>query len=182
MTQCEMTEKFSERMHMTQEEARTALEAGDWNMLTAAHLLEQEKIRRIQEMEEVSAACEAGTAQAAAQEQPETAESADRAENRRRGHVLGNLGGHIRRLVACGNRNHLVVRRGEAAILELPLTAVVALLLCAFWVCVPLLVVGLFAGCRYSFRGQDLNRESFNRALDKVADAAERLKETAARA
>ena len=32
------------------------------------------------------------------------------------------------------------------------------LMLFAFWTCVPLLVIGLFLGCRYSFSGQDFDK------------------------
>ena len=46
-----------------------------------------------------------------------------------------------------------------------------------FWVIVPLLVVGLFTGFRYRFSGDELGREGINRAMDKAADAAEKVKE-----
>lgn len=39
--QFEMTERLSRKMHITLEAAKAALEASDWNMLTATHLLEQ---------------------------------------------------------------------------------------------------------------------------------------------
>ena len=39
MTQYEMTENLSEKCDVTLEEAKTALEASDWNTLTATHLL-----------------------------------------------------------------------------------------------------------------------------------------------
>ena len=73
-------------------------------------------------------------------------------------------------------------RKGDAQLLDIPVTALAVLMLCAFWVCVPLLVVGLFAGCRYSFSGKELDRENLNRALDKVADAAGSLKKSVTQA
>ena len=51
------------------------------------------------------------------------------------------------------------------------------LLIFAFWVCIPLLVIGLFAGCRYAFSGAELGRESVNSAMDKAAEVAEKVKE-----
>ena len=42
MTQYEMTEKLSDRMGVSMEEAKAALEASEWDMLDAALLLEQE--------------------------------------------------------------------------------------------------------------------------------------------
>ncbi len=197
MTQYEMTENLSEKCDVTLEEAKTALEASDWNTLTATHLLEKEKFRRMQELHEFA---ESGTA-TAVQAAPEGAAAAEETateegvkievveapkhtESKKscHGKALKNLGEHIRRLLACGNRNRFTVQRGEEQLLTMPVTALAILLLCAFWVCVPLLVIGLFAGCRYSFSGKELGRESINNALGKAADAADSMKRAAAKA
>ena len=67
-------------------------------------------------------------------------------------------------------------RKGrDEVVLDLPVTAMVLLLLFAFWVCVPLLIIGLFAGFRYAFSGAELGRESINKAMDKAAAAADRV-------
>ena len=66
--------------------------------------------------------------------------------------------------------------KGANHLLAMPVTALVLLMLCAFWVCVPLLIVGLFTGCRYSFSGKELGRENINAALGKAADAADHVK------
>lgn len=173
-----MIAELAAKCNVTQEEAKAALEAGNWNKLTAGQMLEYEKLRKTQEIEEVISNCEAVTAQAAAQavaEEPTVdaqtervgqAETTDRAEDTRRtearkhcyGKGMKNLGEHIRRLVACGNRNRFVVRRNDATLLELPVTVGAALMLFAFWTCVPLLVIGMFLGCRYSFSGQDFDK------------------------
>ena len=173
-----MIAELAAKCNVTQEEAKDALEAGNWNKLTAGQMLEYEKLRKAQEIEEVISNCEAVTAQAAAQavaeeptvdaqtERVRKAETTDRAEDTRRtearahccGKGMKNLGEHIRRLVACGNRNRFVVRRNDATLLELPVTVGVALMLFAFWTCVPLLVIGMFLGCRYSFSGQDFDK------------------------
>ena len=201
MTQYEMTEQLSEKLHVTLEDAKTALENGDWNMLTATHLLEQEKFRRMQELNEAASTAEAAavqfapdegaadaismddaaTEEAAAEEKVEETGNA-RARKHRGGKALRNLGQHIRRLVACGNRNRLEVRKGDELVLSLPVTVVAVAMLCAFWVCLILLVVGLFTGCHYSFNGKELGRKNINDALAKAADAAEQMKQNVAKA
>lgn len=173
-----MIAELAAKCNVTQEEARAALEAGNWNKLTAGQMLENEKLRKAQEIEEVVSNCETATAQATAQavadeptvdeetEKTEQAETTEKAEDNKRtearkrycGKGMKNLGDHIRRLVACANRNRFVVRRNDATLLELPVTVVVVLMLFAFWTCVPLLVIGLFLGCRYSFSGQDFDK------------------------
>ena len=173
MTNNEMNLLIAElaaKCSVTQEDARAALEAGNWNKLTAGQILEDEKLRRAREIEEVVSSCETAAAQAAAAEKAEAAEEpgattakaeeAGNAESRnhRGSKGLKNLGDSIRRLVACGNRNRFVVRRNDAALLDFPVTVMVVLMLFAFWTCIPLLAIGLFLGCRYSFIGQDADR------------------------
>ncbi len=54
----------------------------------------------------------------------------------------------------------------------------VVFLLFAFWVAVPLLVVGLFFNMRYQFAGPDIRSVDIdlNKAMDSAADAAENIK------
>ena len=130
MTQYEMTATLSEKCDVTLEEAKDALEAGNWNTLTATHLLEQEKFRRMQELNAFASGGEAAAVQAAplsdaadeaAPDEPATGEPAATVEvaeqvkskKRRQSQGLKNLGEHLRRLIAWGNRNRFEVRKGE---------------------------------------------------------------------
>ena len=178
MTENEMNLMIAElaaKCDVTHEEARAALEAGNWNKLTAGHMLEDEKFRKAREVEEVVSKCEGAAAQAAAteeagaQEETYTAEASEATaqtektwHNERRKHCGGkglkNLREHFGRLVACGNRNHFVVHRNGAELVDFPVTVVAVLMLLAFWTCVPLLVIGWFLGCRYSFIGREADK------------------------
>lgn len=162
MTNYEMVEKLSEKMGVTLEEAKTALEASDWDMLDAALLLEKE--RGIE-----------GEAYTTRQEPKSAPEEAPRHRGGR--WALHRAGQVIKRLFDIGNRNRFEVRRrnSDEIVLDMPTTAMVLLLIFAFWVCVPLLVIGLFGGYRYSFSGAELGRESINSAMDKAADAADKV-------
>ena len=161
MTNYEMVEKLSEKMGVTLEEAKTALEASDWDMLDAALLLEKEHGSE-------------GATYTTRQER-KTVEEAPRHRGGR--YALRRLGQMVKRLFDVGNRNRFEVRRkdSEELVLDMPTTAMVLLLIFAFWVCVPLLVIGLFGGFRYSFSGAELGRESINRAMDKAAEAADKV-------
>ena len=164
MTHYEMAEKLSEKLNVSLEEAKAALEACDWEMLDAALLLEKEH----------------GTANrgtySTRTEPEEEQDKREQARERRRG-VAEGLGELVRGLFNLGNRNHFEVRKGDNLVLELPVTMLVLLLVFAFWVCIPLLVVGLFVGYRYAFNGAELGRESVNSAMDKAAEVAEKVKE-----
>ena len=168
MTHYEMAEKLSEKMGVSLEKVTEALEACDWEMLDAALMLEKEIGQNGQQ---TWTSCDTSA---------EENNPGREARERRRGVVEG-LGGLLRDLFNLGNRNRFEVRRGDEVLLEVPVTVLVLLLIFAFWVCIPLLVIGLFAGCRYSFSGAELGRESVNNAMDKAAEAVERVKEEVTR-
>ena len=160
MTNYEMAEKLSEKMGVTMEEAKAALEACEWDMLDAALKLEKEH---------------GGEKEAYSTRQER--KSAYEEKSARDDRPLRKVGEVIRKVIAIGNRNRFEVRRrdSEEIVLDMPTTAMVLLLVFAFWVCVPLLVIGLFAGFRYSFSGAELGRESINNAMDKAAEAADKV-------
>ncbi len=164
MTQYEMTEKLSEKMGVTMEEAKAALEASDWEMLDAALMLEQQK----------------GAKQEAYSTEQAQRQAEDDEKKKNLKGAAKNLGGLIRKLIDCGNRNRLVITRKEETVVELPVTVLVVLLIAAFWVCIPLLVIGLFTGFRYAFAGPELGRDSVNNAMDKAAEVAEKVKDEVA--
>lgn len=76
-----------------------------------------------------------------------------------------------------GNINTFVVNRNDSEIMRLPITVLVLLLLFAFWIAVPLMIVGFFFNCRYSFKGPDIRDNMVNDAMDTVADAAQEIKD-----
>ncbi len=164
MTHYEMTEKLAEKLNVSLEEAKEALEACDWEMLDAALMLEKKHGAANQE------------AYSTAAETEEERSERERARERRRG-IVNSLGDLLRSAITLGNRNRFEVRRGDEVLLEMPVLVLVLLMLFAFWVCLPLLVIGLFAGFRYSFSGAELGRESVNNAMNKAAEAVEKVKE-----
>ena len=163
MTQYEMVEKLSEKMNVTLEAAKAALEASDWELLDAALLLEKQR-------------GEAGQGAYSTRPEPEAQSRREKARAQRRGVVEG-LGELVRGALNLGSRNHFEVRKGEDVVLDMPVLVLALMLVLAFWVCIPLLVIGLFAGYRYAFSGAELGRESVNHAMEKAAEAVEKVKE-----
>lgn len=92
--------------------------------------------------------------------------------------AMASLWNWICRMCHKGVVNHLVVKRFGKELFTVPVLLMVALIVFAFWICVPLLIVGLFFSFSYSFRGPDLQRESINRVMDTASEAVEDLKNT----
>ena len=128
MTQYEMVEKLAEKMNVTLEEAKSALEAAEWNMLDAALVLEK---------------AHGTTAQA-------ESDPACRKDGMR----------GLRDLIARGIHSRFTVRRKDAVVLDLPVIILIQGLLCAFRACILLLVIGLFAGCRYNVSDKEVTESA----------------------
>ena len=165
MTNQEMIELLRDKANVTYEEAQDALERANWDPLDAVLLLEQDERARLD-----------GGAYTT------KAEEAEEEKKSKKGHRGARdagrwLGQTIRKLVRIGNANHFVVTRGEEDLLVLPVTAFAVLLICLFWAIAVVLVVGLFCGLRYNFRGPNLGKKAINDAINRAADVAESVKE-----
>ncbi|MEG0765139.1 MAG: ubiquitin [Pseudoflavonifractor sp.] len=73
-----------------------------------------------------------------------------------------------------------VWRRGEM-MTSIPVLILVLLLIVSFWISIPLMLLGLFLGCRYCFTGPDLGKDAINRTLENVSgtvgDMVDQLKD-----
>ena len=75
-----------------------------------------------------------------------------------------------------GNTNNIEMFRNGEKKIGMPVTAFVLLLIFCFWIIIPLMIVGLFLGCRYHFSGPQLGKQSVNNAMDKATDLADNIK------
>lgn len=162
MTHYEMVELLREKANVSYEEAKNALEAADWDLLDAIVLLEREG-----KTSATSTTYSTQSEPEPEQEQPKRSEFKDN---------MKRLGGWLAHLIEIGNRNSFVISKHGKELFHLPVTAAV-LVLCISWpLTLVLLIIGLFAGCRYSFRGPQLGTDTVNNVMNKVNDAAETVK------
>lgn len=156
----DLVEQLARKMCISLEDARNALEAADWNMLTATHMLEQEEFCRKQTLNDAAEHCAvndnaaqasatAGKAAAFGKDTRDSAASKKKATAKHK-KWFSNLCDHLRRLLTYGNRNRFTIFKDGEQLLEMPVTALALLLLFSFGTCALLMLVGLFAGCRYN--------------------------------
>lgn len=159
-TRFDLVEQLARKMCISLEDARNALEAADWNMLTATHMLEQEAFCRKQALNDAAEHCAvndnaaqasatAGKAAAFGKDTRDSA-AAKRKATAKQKKWFSNLCDHLRRLLTYGNRNRFTIFKDGEQLLEMPVTALALLLLFSFGTCALLMLVGLFAGCRYN--------------------------------
>jgi len=171
----EQVEKLKEKANVTYEEAKIALEVSSGDMLDAIIFLEKQGKVKAPDNGGSFTTTSDETSESGNKEKPRT-----KAKEKQYGESFGSMMGRFfrwcGRVIAKGNVHMLEVRRNDEIFMTLPLTAVVLLLLFVFWIIVPLLVVGLFFGCRYYFRGPDLEKTGVNKVMGAAADAAEGFK------
>ncbi len=176
MVTLDQVEKLRQRANVSYDEAKNALEEADGDILDA--IISLEKQNRIKSP--------AGGGYYNSREEIHNRKKDESNNERRHNHnqehrqqfrdAIHGLIRWVKKMIGKGNRNHFeVIKNGDTSI-SVPVTILVVALLFAFWVVVPLLVVGLFFGFRYTFTGPDLGKDSINRAMDSVADVAENLK------
>lgn len=166
MDNFEKVEKLKERAKVSYEEARNALEKCNWDMLDAMIYLEKNGKVEAPEQESYST------------QNVITIVEAPKEEKKSFMDYLKQFGYWCCRLVEKGNRNSFCVDRDGEEIINLPLTVLVVLLLCAFWIVLPLLIVGLFFNMKYRFAGPDMHSvdTELNKAMDGAANVASNIK------
>lgn len=172
MASLEQVERLKEKMNCTYEEAREALEASGDDMLDAIIYLEKR------------GKSGASGGSYSTREEPNAQTGSAHKERPHDYHehyesfgsVCGRFFRWVGKWIRRGNSNYLeVVHRGEV-IISLPVTVLVLLLLFLFWVIIPLLVIGLFCGAHYRFRGRDFDDTKVNDYMDSASKAADNIK------
>jgi len=172
MATLDQVEKLREKANVSYDEAKAALEAANGDLLDALILLERQG--------KVSAPAGGGyysSGKAGGEPQGEGAAGAEKT-GATFGDLLRKLGRFCMKVIHKGNINTFEVLKGGESKAVIPVTVLVLLLLFAFWVTIPLIIVGLFFGLRYRFGGPDLGNDSVNQAMDSAAAAAEKLKKS----
>ena len=167
MTNFEMVELLRQKADITYEEAKTALELANWDLLDAMLVLEREG--------KVSSS--GGSYSTKDEEVRDEGKEKKHCNDEGLRGTLRWLGNALAKLIRIGNENALVVWHKGKELFSLPVTVCVVLLMCSGGTVLFALAVGLFCGLRYSFRGPNLGKESINSAMNRAADAAETVKE-----
>ncbi len=169
MDNFEKVEKLREHANVSYEEAKTALENSEWDILDAMIYLEKEgKIKA-----EKSASYTTEFDKTCFEKDSNVEEDKESFSD-----SMKRFGKWCEKWFNKGNRNSFCVEQHEKEIFRVPITLLVVLLICAFGVVVPLLIVGLFFDMHYHFSGPDIKVVDIdiNKAMDTAAATAENIK------
>lgn len=178
MVTLEQVEKLREYADISYDEAKVALENADGDILQA--LIDLERQGKVKPPQGGGKYRSEGSA-IVSTSQPEYEESA-RSQSSQAGEKSA-FSRNMRKLLLWmgdvlhkGNVNAFAVMKEHETIMKLPITVLVLLLIFAFWIILPLIIVGLFFGFRYLLIGPDIKSSTVNDAMNNVANAADEIK------
>lgn len=171
----ELVEKLVEKTGLSYTEAKNALEKADWDILEALINLEAEGktvgAARYSTRSENTGNKEEHKENSGKSEKEKSAAGEEFKKN-----TIGVLQ-WLGKVFDKGNANSIEMYRNGERKIGMPVTVFVLLLIIGFWVMIPLMIVGLFFGCRYRFSGPDLAKENVNAAMGKATDIADSIKQ-----
>ena len=179
MTTLEQVEKLHTMANVSYDEAKGALDATNGDLLEAIIYLEKQG--------KVNAPTGGGyySSEKTASPGPEACKTNCWEKKTKHGNggetfttLLKKFGKFCLKMIRKGNANHFEVLKGEESKASIPVTAIAVLLIFAFWIVIPLIIVGLFFGFRYRFNGPDFTGNTVNDAMNSAAKAAEDLKKS----
>ena len=173
MDKLEKVEKLREKTGVSYEDAKNALEACDYDLLDAIIYLEKLDKVKAPEVESFTTGEEQKTSTEFEQAQQTYTNDFNKVTGRQMMDKFFKWCGKV--LKKSVDSTFIVERRGQTMI-NVPVLVLVIALILAFWVVLPLLVVGLFCECRYHFEGIGDINVNLNSACDKVADSVDNLK------
>lgn len=159
MDQFEKVERIALKAGVSFEEAKTALEENNWDMLDAMLALERKKSAKPKE-NKFSTNYESQPGYKSVNINGQTYKKKK------------SFGEKLKTFFKKSHINHLVVRRGNSMTISLPLW-LAALLIIRFWrLSILLLIIGLISGCKIALEGPDMGKvESVNDAMDSAAQS-----------
>jgi hypothetical protein len=183
MTTLEQVEKLCEMANISYEESKAALDAANGDLLEAIIYLEKQG--------KVKAPTGGGfySSQKTVDPHAEVYEENCWEKHHHHHHhhchngktffsALKKIGEFCLKTIRKGNANSFEVLKGEETKASFPVIVLGLLLIFAFWVTIPLIIIGLFFGLRYRFNGPDFSSNTVNDAMKSAADAAENLKKS----
>lgn len=173
MDKLEKAERVIEKTGVTFEEARAALEASNYDVLDAIVYLECLGKTSAGAASYTTASGQGGASDEMAQAQVDYERDTKTPDF---GKVFERLLAWVRKVLKASVDTSFVVERKGSKVISMPLLLLVLLGVLAFWVVIPLLVVGLFCNFKYRFEGIGAVTFDVNELVDKAADAAENLK------
>ncbi|MBR6472399.1 MAG: hypothetical protein IKS99_01550 [Firmicutes bacterium] len=175
MDNFEKVEKLVEKAGVSYEDAKAALEKAEGDLLDAMILLEKEGKAEAPKQSSYSTKYEQQAQYVSVEQQVENdRKSYDKEEQRRERKEKFRSG--VAKIKDFVTSNFLLIKRNGDLVAKLPLWAVILIFVIAWHISIIAVIVSLFFGVSYSFKGE-ADMTTANNVMGKATSAAEKVKE-----
>ena len=169
MEKFEKVEKLRERANVSYEEAQKALEENEWDLLDAMVALEKSGKTSSPKQQQYSTSYDEQKGYISVKTKVEQ-------QQNEKPHLGRSIGEAFQSFFRICRQNWFCIRRNQDLMLRVPLFAVIILLIFTWKFAIPILLVALLFGFRYSLEGKD-DLAQVNAFMNSAGAAAESLKE-----
>ena len=191
MDNYQKVEQLVNKAGCSYEEAKSALEACEWDMLDAVISLEREgKVKKetaelkaeepIEIIPEVSADNVPGNNIQKIKYVNDDGKDGDQGSSGNSNSSKGSakrehkLWQRIKSILF--NNRMVIIKSNGKQIADLPIVIPVIALIAFFWATLIVAVIAMVCGCRFHFEGEDLGKININNSMDKATDYAEKVR------
>lgn len=174
MDNFEKVEKIIEKTGVSYEDAKNALEASSYDLLDAIIYLERQGKIASPKQESYTTSADQKNCSREFEESQTYYENS--CKDTSLGEAINKFLKWCGKVIKKGCETTFTVSRHDKNIISAPVILWVILLIVAFWIVVPLMVIGLFCNCRYHFTGFENTTIDINDLCDKASDACENIK------
>ena len=169
MEKFEKVEKLRERANVSYEEAQKALEENEWDLLDAMVALEKSGKTSSPKQQQYSTSYDEQNGYISVKTKVEQQEN-------EKPHLGRSIGEAFQSFFRICRQNWFCIRKGQDLMLRIPLFAVIIILIFTWKFAIPILLIALLFGFRYSLEGKD-DLKQVNAFMNSAGAAAESLKE-----
>ena len=162
MDKLEMVELISKKTGATYEESKNALEATNWDTLDAVLYIEALK--------------KAGGCKASVPEEIKISDAKKEKKHSSFASAFDKFADWCSKVIKRGWEIKFKIMNNDEEKISMPLLVVVLLMFFAFWITIPLLVIGMVCGLKYRFEGIDTVTVNLNDLSDRASKAVDDLK------
>lgn len=175
MEKLKLIDKLKEKANISYEEAKNTLENSNWDMLDAVLYLEEHgRVKKPSvSIFYTNESKESYTSQGEVANIREDKEG----NNFKSKNNFEGIFEAICKAIDTLNNIFVEIKRSNRVLLKIPLTVLILLLFFAFWIVIPLIIVGLFFDVEFLVSSKKVNVDKINKVFNEVSKAVKDIKD-----
>ena len=174
MEKLKLIDKLKEKANISYEEAKNALENSNWDMLDAMLYLEEHG--RVKKPSVIIFYTNESKESYTSQGEVANIREDKEGNNFKSKNNFEGIFEAICKAIDTLNNIFVEIKRSNRVLLKIPLTVLILLLFFAFWIVIPLIIVGLFFDVEFLVSSKKVNVDKINKVFNEISKAVKDIK------